>query len=58
MHYHWITAAIVLTALGCYALGFALGGVALLVAGGVLEFWFWVRLLRGRGGAAARRRGS
>lgn len=47
MSYHWVTAAIILAALGCYALGFALGGTVLLVVGGVLELWFWVRLLRG-----------
>ncbi|MEM1176245.1 MAG: hypothetical protein AAGA33_13065 [Pseudomonadota bacterium] len=40
MNYHLITVACLLMALGCYGLGFALPGNALIIAGVVLEAIF------------------
>ena len=38
---------LVVAAAACYAVGFRKGLILLAVLGGVLEFVFWVRLLRG-----------
>jgi len=38
---------LVVAAAACYTAGFRKGVVLLAVLGGVLEFVFWVRLLRG-----------
>lgn len=42
-----LLALLVAAAAACYAVGFHKGFVLLAVLGGVLEFVFWVRLLRG-----------
>ncbi len=46
MKYHLISAAILVAALGLYALGLGRGTLALLIAGGALELWFWIRVIR------------
>jgi hypothetical protein len=46
MRHHGFTAAILLAALGFYSAGMAGGGVLLLLFGGGLELWFWVRAMR------------
>ncbi|RTL37782.1 MAG: hypothetical protein EKK53_20405 [Burkholderiales bacterium] len=43
---HLLTAACLAAALVCYGLGLTGGGGALLLAGGVCEGVFWLRLLR------------
>lgn len=40
------TAAILLAAVFLELYGLDLGATALFAAGGILEFWFWVRLRR------------
>ncbi len=42
-----LLALLVTAAAACYAVGFRKGLILLAVLGGVLEFAFWVRLLRG-----------
>jgi len=42
-----LLALLVAAAAACYAVGFRKGLILLAVLGGVLEFVFWVRLLRG-----------
>ena len=46
MRHHVFTVAILLAALGFYAAGMSGGGMALLLLGGGLELWFWVRAMR------------
>lgn len=46
MSRHIITFAIVLAAVVLYVKGFSQLSAALVVAGLVLETWFWVRLVR------------
>jgi hypothetical protein len=48
MQRHLITVLVLLAALVCYRIGFGAGAFALVAAGGALELWFWVRLLRGK----------
>lgn len=48
-----LTLLFLLAALGCYALGMVLPATALLIAGGILELVFWVRLFRRQGSGAA-----
>ena len=48
MKHHLTTLAILLAALVFYGLGFSRLGIAAVVAGGVLELWFWVRLFSRR----------
>ena len=43
---HGITAGLLVLAIVCYAIGLAAPATALLIAGGVAELAFWVRLLR------------
>jgi hypothetical protein len=45
----FITAALLLAALACYAIGLSSGAVALLFAGGILELCFWARAFPGLG---------
>lgn len=52
MKRHLITAVILLAAVAMYALGMSGGGLALLLAGGAFELWFWVRALGGSGSQA------
>jgi len=47
MNRHLITLAIFAAAITFYVSGMVGGGSVLLVAGFMLELWFWVRLLRG-----------
>jgi hypothetical protein len=37
---------ILILALGFYAIGFANGVLGVVIVGGALEMWFWVRALR------------
>ena len=46
MRHHVFTVALLLAALGFYAAGMSGGGMALLLLGGGLELWFWVRAMR------------
>ena len=46
MRHHVFTVAILLAALGFYAAGMSGGGMVLLLLGGGLELWFWVRAMR------------
>lgn len=46
MKYHLISLAILLGALGFYALGGGAGGTLCLLAAVAHEAWFWVRLRR------------
>lgn len=46
MKYHLLTAAILLAALGLYALGMTSGGLVAFLMGAALELWFWVRVIK------------
>lgn len=45
MRYHAVTAILLVAAITCSRLGYATPGLALLVAGGALELWYWLRIL-------------
>jgi hypothetical protein len=45
---HLLTVALLVAALALYAVGMQEGGALLLLLGAVLEFWFWLRVLRRR----------
>jgi hypothetical protein len=53
MKHHLLTMLILLAAIALYAIGMGGGGSALLVAGAILELWFWVRAMRGSRRAAS-----
>lgn len=57
MKRHAVTALCLLGALACYLAGWGEGIVALVVAGGVLELYFWLRVM-GLTPASARKRGA
>ena len=43
---HLLTAALLLAALALYVAGLNGAGLGALLAGGALELWFWVRVVR------------
>ncbi|MGR8981273.1 MAG: hypothetical protein ACU84H_14430 [Gammaproteobacteria bacterium] len=45
MKYHFITALLLLVALAFYTVGYSSLGLIAFVIGGILELWFWVRLI-------------
>lgn len=49
MNYHLLSALVLVAALALYAAGFAGGGILALVLAVVLEVWFWIRVIRGKG---------
>jgi hypothetical protein len=46
LKYHFATVAILACAIFLYALGSNGGGSILLLCGGAMELWFWIRALR------------
>ena len=45
--FHALTVLIVLGALACYGASLDGAGLALFLAGAVLELWFWIRAVQG-----------
>ncbi len=41
-----LTACILMVAMSCYLLGYVHSAMSLIVAGCVLEAWFWIRAMR------------
>ena len=48
MKHHLLTAAIVVAAFVFYSIGLVSGALFLFAGGGLIECWFWVRILARR----------
>lgn len=48
MKYHLVSTLLMAAAFPLYVAGFAIGGSAALAIGGLLEAWFWIRVVRAR----------
>ena len=54
MKQHLFTLLVLAAAVALYAIGMGTGAAALLLVGGALELWFWVRVMRRARSSAVR----